>query len=159
MRMAKARFFYRDPAAPATNRPPSLGVIALIERDGALLLERRSDCGRWGVIGGALDPDESLVEALRREVYEETGLTVTGCALFGTFSDPTRIAAYADGNVVRIIGIAYTVEVADFDALRCSEESLELRFFPREELAAVDVVESARPVLDAYLTRQAVVLE
>jgi ADP-ribose pyrophosphatase YjhB (NUDIX family) len=110
--MTTARFFYRDPTAPTPNRPPSLGVLALIEYDGALLLERRSDCGRWGLIGGAVDAGESLTDALRREVHEETGLTVTGYRLFGTFSDPTRIAAYPDGNVFRVIGIVYTVEVA-----------------------------------------------
>jgi hypothetical protein len=50
-----ARFFYRDAAAPRPNRPMNVGVLALIERDGRLLLECRSDCGRWGLIGGGLD--------------------------------------------------------------------------------------------------------
>ncbi|MGH2588309.1 MAG: NUDIX domain-containing protein [Dehalococcoidia bacterium] len=156
--MTTARFFYRDPDAPTPNRPPSLGVLALIERDQALLLERRSDCGRWGLIGGAVDPHESLTDALCREVREETGLTVTGYRLFGTFSDPTRIAAYPDGNVMRVIGIAYTVEVADFNDLRISDESLDLRLFTRDELSSVDLVETARPIIDAYLTQQPIIL-
>jgi ADP-ribose pyrophosphatase YjhB (NUDIX family) len=153
-----ARFFYRDPTAPTPNRPPSLGVLALIEREGAILLECRGDCGHWGPIGGAVDPDESLTEALYREVREETGLTATGYRLFGTFSDPARIAAYPDGNVMRVIGIVYTVEVAHFDGLRLSEESLDLRFFTRNELSSVDLVETARPIIDAYLTRQPIIL-
>jgi 8-oxo-dGTP pyrophosphatase MutT (NUDIX family) len=31
--------------------------------------------GHWGLFGGAVDPDESPMEALRRELYEELGFT------------------------------------------------------------------------------------
>src|ERR671936_2518070 len=127
--MPSAKFFYRDPRAPKPNRPLSVGVTALIQRDGSLLLERRSDSGRWGPIGGSVEIDESLDEALRREVYEETGLTVRSYSLAGTFSDPSAITQYPDGSVVRILSLVYRVEVEDFSALRCSEESTELRLF------------------------------
>lgn len=152
--MQTAKFFYRNPDAPKPNKPTGLGVLALIERDGALLMECRSDCARWGLIGGAVDRDESLEEALRREVREETGLTVKSFTLFGTFSDPSRIAQYPDGNVVRVIGLVYRVEVDQFDTLRRSEESTTLRFVPRDELQRLDIVETARPIVDAYLSHQ-----
>lgn len=74
--MTSARFFYRQADAPVPNRPLNLGVAALIERDGTYLMERRCDCGRWSLIGGSVKSDESLGQALEREVYEETGLTV-----------------------------------------------------------------------------------
>jgi 8-oxo-dGTP pyrophosphatase MutT (NUDIX family) len=76
-----------------------LGVMALIERDGSLLLERRADAPLWSLIAGGVEDTETLAEALRREVLEETGLIVVGHDLFGTFSDPTRIIRYPDGNV------------------------------------------------------------
>lgn len=53
-------YFYRNPAAPMPNLPNSLGVVALVERDGALLLEARRDDGRWGLVSGVVEPDESL---------------------------------------------------------------------------------------------------
>jgi hypothetical protein len=34
------RFYYRDPDAPAAEGPPMIGALALIERDGALLMDR-----------------------------------------------------------------------------------------------------------------------
>lgn len=43
----------------------------MFERDGALPLERRSDCGRWGLIGGTADVEESLDDALRRSEESE----------------------------------------------------------------------------------------
>ncbi len=76
--MPPSRFFYRDAAVPEPTQPLSLGVVALIEREGTLLLERRVDSGRWGLVGGAVEMNDSLEAALRREVLEETGLR---CAL------------------------------------------------------------------------------
>ena len=43
----------------------------MFERDGALPLERRSDCGGWGLIGGTADVEESLDDALRRSEEPE----------------------------------------------------------------------------------------
>ena len=65
--MATARFFYKDPEAPSPNRPIGVGVLALIDSAGALLMDRRSDCGGWGLPGGAVAPDEALEVALLRE--------------------------------------------------------------------------------------------
>ena len=127
-------------------------MLALIERDGALLLERRSDCGRWGLVGGRVGIEESLEDGLRREVLEETGLAAVECSLLRIFDDPARIVRYPDGNVVRLLTFAYEVRVEDFGTLRCSKESEELRFFYREELASLDVIETARPIIEGYVS-------
>lgn len=53
----------------------------LIEQDGRLLLVRnlrRDGSTDWSTPGGVVDPGEELIEALQREVEEETGLSVTG---------------------------------------------------------------------------------
>jgi 8-oxo-dGTP pyrophosphatase MutT (NUDIX family) len=41
-----------------------------------VLLVRHADNGQWGTVGGAVDPDESPVDAAVRECLEETGVTV-----------------------------------------------------------------------------------
>lgn len=131
----------------------------MVEQAGRLLLELRADCGRWALIGGAVDHGESLDEALRREVAEETGLVVREFALFGTFSDPSRLIQHPAGGTKRIITLAYRVEVDGLDGLRPSEESLDLRFFDRDELPAVDIVETHRHIVDRLLTAEPVVLD
>jgi len=131
-----------------------LGVGALIERDGTLLLERRVDAPLWSLIAGRVEDDESLTDALRREVGEETGLIVAGYELFGTFTDPTRVIAYPDGAIWRVASFVYLVAVESFDGLRASEESEELRFFARDELHDLDVPATQRPVFDRYLSGQ-----
>ncbi len=124
----------------------------LIARDEALLLERRTDAPLWSLIGGDVHDTESLADALRREVREETGLTVASCELFGTFSDPTRIVSYPDGNVVRSAAFVYLVAVASFSGLRASSESEELRFVPRSELLGLDFAATQQPVIEKFLS-------
>jgi 8-oxo-dGTP diphosphatase len=56
---------------------PILGVSALVVDQDELLLVRRSRepaAGRWAMPGGRVEPGETLVEAVVRELYEETGL-------------------------------------------------------------------------------------
>jgi 8-oxo-dGTP pyrophosphatase MutT (NUDIX family) len=148
----RSHFFYRDPRAPEPNRPRTLSVIALIARDGSLLLERRVDAPVWSLIAGMVEDTETLTEALRREVLEETGLTVSGLEFFGTFSDPTRIVSYPDGNIYRIASLVYSVSVASLENLQASSESEELRFFPNAEILALDLPATQRHIIEAYLS-------
>lgn len=146
--------YYRDPEAPAPNRPRRVGVVAFVERDGSLLLERRADFGTWGIPGGALDEDETLEHGIAREVREETGLEAVSIELFGIFSDPSRIIEYADGNVYRLLTVAFVVGVAAGEP-RVSEESLELRFVPFARVRELALGAAHVPLIDAFLDGQA----
>jgi ADP-ribose pyrophosphatase YjhB (NUDIX family) len=69
------------------GRRPLVAVGAVAVRDdGALLLIRRGKApalGRWSLPGGRVDWGETLPDALRREVAEETGLEVVPGELAG----------------------------------------------------------------------------
>jgi 8-oxo-dGTP pyrophosphatase MutT (NUDIX family) len=143
-----ASFFYQDANAPRPNTPRPVAVVALIRNNGRMLFDRRADAPYWGLIAGKVEADETLEQALRREVDEETGLTIASFALFGTFSDPSRIAAYADGNVVQPVTIAYDVTVESIAPLRPSAESTGFAWFPVTGIPADDVIATHRPILD-----------
>ena len=55
-------------------------VAAVIERDGAFLVTRRLEnvhlAGMWEFPGGKLDPGETHVEALKRELLEELDVEI-----------------------------------------------------------------------------------
>jgi ADP-ribose pyrophosphatase YjhB (NUDIX family) len=68
---------------------PSVSAV-IFDRRGRLLLQRRSDGGRWGLAGGSVEIGESVTDAIRREVAEETGLDVAVGRVVGIYSDPRR---------------------------------------------------------------------
>ena len=143
-----ASFYYRDASAPRPNTPRPVTVVALIQDNGRVLLDRRADAPFWGLIAGRVEADETLEQALRREVDEETGLAVASFSLFGTFSDPSRIIAYADGNVMQPVTIAYDVTVESIAPLRPSAQSNGFAWLPVSDIPLADVIATHRPILD-----------
>jgi 8-oxo-dGTP pyrophosphatase MutT (NUDIX family) len=140
-----AESMYADRTADA-NTIVRLGVAVIIRDDaGRILLERRSDCGWWGCLGGRVEPGESVEQTALRETFEETGLTVRITGLVGLYSEPAgRIVTFPD-NVVQLVDVAVTAEIVS-GQLRISPESEELRFFLPQELPA-EIVPPARRVL------------
>lgn len=61
---------------------PLIGVGVAIIRDGKILLGKRKNAhgeGEWAFPGGHLEYAEQVEECARREVLEETGLTLSKC--------------------------------------------------------------------------------
>src|SRR5436190_23199109 len=57
-----------------------------------LLIRRKHDpfVGKWALPGGYLDMDETLADAARRELQEETGVKLARLAPLGVFDEPNR---------------------------------------------------------------------
>jgi 8-oxo-dGTP diphosphatase len=67
-----------------------IGVFALIFDEGRILLGHRRDIDWWNLPGGGMEAGETVDEALRREVHEETGLEVEVEQLVGVYSKPQK---------------------------------------------------------------------
>lgn len=69
-------------------------VDAVVVRDGKILLAKRTksllEGGKWALIGGYVDRDETIEQAIRREVLEETGYQLTSVTLLRVNSSPNR---------------------------------------------------------------------
>lgn len=66
---------------------PTLGVLAVVLREGAALLVQRAnppDQHLWGFPGGKVEPGETVAEAAVRELAEETGLFASAGPQLGT---------------------------------------------------------------------------
>jgi len=77
---------------------PLVGVGAILLRRGRILMAQRGKeplKGWWSLPGGALEIGESLADAVRREVLEETGLEVEPLGVFEIFERILRDAAGA----------------------------------------------------------------
>lgn len=68
---------------------PAVTAFALVERNGRyLVLERGQEPyrGRWELPGGFVEAKESPAEAVRREIFEETGLCVEEPHIIGAYT-------------------------------------------------------------------------
>ena len=82
---------------PETGRKYTrrVGVYALLPRGGQLLLTCQTEPGPdLQLPGGGIDPGESPISALHREVYEETGWHVANPRRVGAFRRFTYMPEY-----------------------------------------------------------------
>lgn len=111
---------------------------AIVEKDGALLLVRRADRmlegGKWGLPGGFLDRDESLVQGTLRELREETGWEGEVVALLRVNSRPGRPGENRQ-NVAFEFLVAPLRLVGDPD-----DESSAVAWIPIAELPPLDTL-------------------
>lgn len=103
-------------------------VRVVLERpDGAILMQARADfVGMWGLPGGHIEIGESAERAARREVLEETGLTLGALQPFGHASDPrAETVTLPNGDICHYQALL----------LHCQEFQGEMRADPAEALA------------------------
>lgn len=149
--MAVGRYYLNDPNAPKPNSPTHIGTNVLLEWDGKLLLEKRWDCGQWGLIGGRLKNSERYAQGIAREVREETGIFLPENAFeLIRVVDDDRIAAYQDGTVWRMIIVLFRACLQCEPKLKPSRESTQLRFFTQEEIKKLDIVITHRDLVQQW---------
>lgn len=150
--MKIAEYYCNDPAAPKPNAKTRIGTNVLLQWNGRLLLERRWDCGQWGLVGGRLRDGERYSAGIARELREETGISLPEHAFHQIrICDDDRIASYRDGTVWRMIIVLFSAELGDEPAIRCSRESTELRFFAPDELNLDDIVITHRDLVAMWV--------
>jgi 8-oxo-dGTP pyrophosphatase MutT (NUDIX family) len=71
-------------------KPVSAGVRLLMVENDQILLVKHIYEPYWYLPGGAVERDESLEEAVRREAQEEAGATLHDLQLFGAYTNSER---------------------------------------------------------------------
>jgi len=115
----------------------SIGCDVIIEnKNGDILLQRRADDGEWCVPGGGMNFGETFMETAIREVMEETGLKLNteDLSLFGIYSGKDRVVEYPNKDIVFGGIIVFIAKKYDGEIFTNPIESLELRFFNKENL-------------------------
>jgi 8-oxo-dGTP diphosphatase len=114
----------KNEPCPKCGRFANRGVTidALIIRDDKILLIKRNAepfKGFWALPGGYVDWNETIEDAAKREVFEETNFKVKSLALVGIFSNPER-------HPKQCIDIAYLVETEG--EVRVGDDAIEFRW-------------------------------
>lgn len=108
------------------------GASVIVENEkGEILLELRKDNNCWAYPGGAVELDEVVEDAAKRELYEETGIIAENLELFGVFSGKDLHYIYPNGDEVSNIDIVYICRASFTGELKMQkDEVLDLKFFP-----------------------------
>ena len=148
--MAIVTFYRGHPNPPKTTMPARLGANAIITCKGKLLLEKRRDSDVWGLVGGGVKKNETELQAMVREVYEELGIRIPKERFhkLKVYGEPGRIAAYQDGSIWRMVIVVYGLELDEEPEMVVSHESRDLRFFSKEELADLEIVITHSDIVD-----------
>jgi ADP-ribose pyrophosphatase YjhB (NUDIX family) len=115
------------------------GSILLVERGGAPLK------GYWSLPGGLVETGETLDDAVRREVFEETGLRVQPVEMLGIFE---RIMRDAKGRA------EYHYVLADYickvvgGTLRAGDDVARVEWVARARLGNFRMTEGTQDVIE-----------
>lgn len=127
------------------------GVRAVIvSKEGGILLQCRKDNNLWGLPGGAVELDETVFEALRREVAEETSLEVIDAQPMGIYCGPDQRFTYPNGDQVQCFAIAFIVHEWRGTPHADGNEGDKVYFFPPSKLPE-NVVPVHKQTLEDYL--------
>jgi len=127
---------------------PRLAVSAVIVRDGKFLVVCRARPPAEGLFtlpGGRVKAGETLVQAVRREVREETGLTIEAHALAGYRDVITRSGGGVESHFVVLTFAARWVAGEP----RPNEEISEIRWIRPAGLAALAATEGLGEIVAA----------
>jgi 8-oxo-dGTP pyrophosphatase MutT (NUDIX family) len=102
------------------------------DEQGRILLVREAD-GLWEMMGGGLEHGEDPIDCLRREVHEETGLTITSISKQPKYF----LTAHRQSRDDYVANIIYVVTLQDLD-FTPSDECQEMRYFTVEEMASIE---------------------
>ena len=114
-----------------------VGATAWVENEkGEVLMQLRSDTNDWSLPGGSTEMGETVEEAVKRELLEETGLVSEGAELIGIFSGKEYFYTYPNGDKVDTLIILFRMTGISGEAKISDDESKQLKYFPKSELPA-----------------------
>jgi 8-oxo-dGTP diphosphatase len=136
---------------PERQRIAAYGVC--IDDEGRLLLARAAPWltlrGRWFLPGGGVDHGEHPAEALRREINEESGLTVQLGPLLDILSD---VRVMPDGTSLHTVRMIY--RVASWTGTLTAElegTTDAVAWVPKSELATLPLAHYVEEVVAKFL--------
>ena len=140
----------RERVGPELLLVPSVTAV-IYDEHGRILLARHAESDVWVAPGGSVDPHESPADAVVRETWEETGLSVRPAALLGVYGGREFLVTYANGDRVAYLMTVFECGIVEGTARPDGVETLELRWVSEADIAGLRLPVWAHVVLaDAF---------
>ncbi len=120
-----------------------LTALCLLHQDGQYLLQERvkKDWQGFTLPGGHVEPGESIVDAIIREMKEETGLTIINPRLCGVKHFPLDEGRY----------MVFLFEATEYEGELCSSDEGKMYWINTEDLNKVNLVKDLKDLIDVML--------
>lgn len=99
-----------------------------------ILLVRRSDNGTWVMPAGAMELNESILDCVKREVWEETGLEVLEATPIALYSESRFAYTTAFGDHTQMFAVVFRVDSWRGIVATSTDETTKVCFFTLNEL-------------------------
>ncbi|MFD2368700.1 NUDIX hydrolase [Brevibacillus sp. GCM10020057] len=126
--------------------------VILLNKKNQILLQLRKDNHCWGLAGGSLEMGETLEQAARRELFEETGLVANKFELFNVFSGEKFYYKYPHGDEVYNVVTAYICNDYSGELKVDESEVQKLSFFEPSQLPS-NISSPDLPIIQAYIEK------
>ncbi len=101
---------------------------ALVNNQGAVLLQERADTGNWGFPGGYMEYGETFVQTVKREFKEDAGIEIEPVRLL-QLQDSDQYT-YPNGDQVQPVNAFYLVRALNHQHFATkSTETVRTRYF------------------------------
>lgn len=127
---------------------PCVGAL-IHDAEGRLLVVRRGrepSRGLWSIPGGRVEPDESDLDAVRREVREETGLQVDP----GDTAGVVVLAAVAPGDRYLVTDYWAVITPGTSFEPRCGDDADEVRWVSEPDFLALQLTPGLAEALQRW---------
>ena len=129
-----------------------VSAAGLVYRDGKVLLIRSERRG-WEIPGGVVEQGEEILDCLKREIYEESGITAEPRHLAGIYQRLTPKPGYGPLKGMTIPTTVNLVFICEYTGgkARASDESLETGWFAPEKAKQMVTSPHIRKALEEML--------
>jgi ADP-ribose pyrophosphatase YjhB (NUDIX family) len=125
------------------NRGTSIDAV-IIKEDKILLIKRGANPfkGFWALPGGYVEWDESVEDAVKREVQEELGVIIESSRLIGVYSKPER-------HPKQVINMAHAVSISGTPT--AGDDALESQWFSLNDMPT-ELAFDHKVIINDYLS-------